>query len=196
MSLPAETLRLRPDVQAQEFAVTRQAYELKLARNQRLPSFNLSGSLTGQSSDLDNLFDAEQIVRSLAARLNYTLFDSGVLKTNEQSAELSLRQALANYQTTLLTAQQEVEDALTELAVNLQQQSAFQQAEASATLAEQLAGFEYESGLLDFSDRLQTQAELLSAQLALTENRGQILQAWVQLYRSLGGGWQDLTSSD
>ncbi|MAD47210.1 MAG: hypothetical protein CMI02_08955 [Oceanospirillaceae bacterium] len=190
LNLPAEILRQRPDVKAQEYAVIQQAETVNQARKARFPSFRLSGSLTGSGDNYADVFDADSLVRSVAASLSYALFDNGVLKNNELTQEIELDTALNTYRDTILTAQQEVEDALSSLYTAQQQKASYQQAEDSATLAEQLARYQYDAGMLDFTDLLDTQSALLDARNARVQNEGTILTAWVELYRAAGGGWQ------
>ena len=188
LSLPADTLRQRPDVRALEFSMIQQAQLLRQAEGQRFPSLTLSGSLASSSANSADLFSADSVVRALAASLSYTLFDGGVLKTNERTQALQLDKSLQSYRAGLLTAQQEVEDALSALNAAQQQQGAYLQAEESALLAESLARAQYDAGLLDFDELLTAQSSLLTARNSRIQNEGALLSDWVQLYRSAGGG--------
>lgn len=194
LTLPAETLRQRPDVKAREFALIAQGEAVVQARNQRFPTFTLSGSLTSSGQNVADVFDADSLVRSIAASISYSLFDSGVLKTNEQTQQLKFGQALQTYRTSLLTAQQEVEDALSALNSAQHQQTSYRQAEASAQLAEDLAQMQYDAGMLDFTDLLDAQSSLLTARNNRVQNDGTLLNDWIQLYRVAGGGWQNLST--
>ncbi len=192
LRIPADVLRQRPDVLAQELAVQEQAQSVALARISRLPSFGLSGSI-GTSSDLfADIFDVDAAVARLAGSLSALLFDGGVQRSNVKQSRLLLDQALLAYRSKLLTAQQEVEAALTQLETARRQQLSYQQALDAAEQAAELALFQYDAGLLDFSDLLTTQTALISARSSLLGNRSTILGSWIQLYRSLGGGWQNL----
>ena len=195
LNLPAETLRQRPDVKAQEYTVIQQAEAVNQARKARFPSFSLTGSLTGSGDSYGDVFDADSLVRSIAASLSYALFDNGVLKNTERRQKITLDQSINTYRLTLLSAQQEVEDALTSLYTAQQQQVSYQQAEDSARLAEELARYQYDAGLLDFTDLLDTQSSLLNAQNAKVQNEGAIFSAWIELYRSAGGGFQGVETT-
>lgn len=192
LALPAELLRQRPDVKAQEYALIAQGEAVTQAHNQRFPSFTLTGSLVGSDSNAGSIFDADNLVRTIAASLSYSLFDSGVLKTNEQTQQIKFEQALQSYHTSLLTAQQEVEDALAALASAQQQQQSYVQAESSAQMANRLAQMQYDAGMLDFDELLDAQSDLISARNSRVQNDGQLLSDWIQLYRVAGGGWQAL----
>ncbi|AJQ92536.1 outer membrane protein [Gynuella sunshinyii YC6258] len=195
LGIPADTLRQRPDVKAKEFAVKVQAENVVQAGNQRYPSFNLTGSLTGGGTRVSDLFDLDSFITRLATSLSYSLFDGGTVKKNMQSQQLQLQQSLLDYRAALLSAREEVENALGTLSSKQHKQKALQLAEDSASLALDLANVRYEAGLIDFETVLDAQSTLLTAQNELATNRGDILSAWIELYRSLGGGWQGLTST-
>lgn len=190
LTLPAETLRQRPDVKASEYALVVQGEAVVQAHNRRFPVLSLSGSLSNSGDNLSDVFSVDGLVRSIAASVSYSLFDSGVLKTNERTQQLKFEQALLSYRSSLLNAQQEVEDALAALVATQQQQVAYQQAEAAAELAGELAQLQYEAGLLGFDDLLDAQSDLLSARNNRVQNDGALLNDWIQLYRAAGGGWQ------
>lgn len=192
LEINAEVLRQRPDVQAKELAIKEQNEAIVLARHARYPSFALSGSITSRSQDVSDLFSADSVVASLAANLSYLLFDGGVLRQNIKVQKLRLEQSLENYRSALLTAEQEVTGALTALDSNQRQQTSFQQALSSAELAASLANMQYEYGLLSFTDLLDAQTSLLNSRTSLLNNQTAVLNSWVQLYRSMGGGWQGL----
>lgn len=191
----ADMLRQRPDVQAKEQAIKEQNEAIVLARHARYPSFALSGNITTSSQDISDLFSAETVVARLAANLSYVLFDGSQLRTNVKIQKLRLQQSLEEYRSTLLIAEQEVSGALTGLDSNQRQQSSYQQALESAELAASLASMQYDYGLLNFSELLEAQTALLNSRSSLLSNQAAVLGAWVQLYRSLGGGWQELALS-
>lgn len=192
LAIAAELLRQRPDVQVKEKAIKEQNEAIVLARHARYPSFALSGRITSSGLHASDLFSADSIVASVGANLSYLLFDGGQLRTNVKVQKLRLQQSLQDYRGTLLTAQQEVSGALTALDSNQRQQESYQQAFESAQLASNLASMQYDYGLLNFNELLDTQSAFLNSKSALLNNQSAVLGSWVQLYRSLGGGWQNL----
>lgn len=192
VQLPADVLRQRPDVQAREKAIREQNEAIVLARHARYPSFALSGSISSSSQSISDLFDADAMVARIAANLSYLLFDGGVLKQSIRMQELQLEQSLLSYRSALLTAQKEVEGALTRLDSTQRQQSSYEQALASAELSAELALMQFDAGLLSFTDLLDAQSSLVSSRSSILNNRAGILSSWIQLYRSMGGGWQGL----
>ncbi len=192
VSLNAELLRQRPDVKAQELAIVEQHEAVFLAKRARVPSFTLTGSISSSSADIGDLFSVQSIVSRIAANLAYVLFDGGSLKQAVEVQKLQLEKSLLDYQKTLLTAQQEVEGALTSLDVSQQRQISYNQALESAQLSLDLAQAQYDAGLVGLNAVLDAKAALLNSQNAVLTSHAEVLASWVQLYRSLGGGWQDL----
>lgn len=192
VQLPADVLRQRPDVQAREKAIREQNEAIVLARHARYPSFSLSGSITSNSQSISDLFDVDAMVARIGASLSYLLFDGGVLKNSIRMQQLQLEQSLLSYRSALLTAQKEVESALTRLDSTQRQQTSYQQALASAELSAELALMQFDAGLLNFTDLLDAQSSLVSSKNSILNNQAGILGSWIQLYRSMGGGWQGL----
>src|SRR5690606_23959174 len=157
LSIPAEVLRQRSDVQAQEQAVRAQTEAVVLARDQRYPSLGLSGSLSASGETYSDVFDVGAVVARSAANLALVLFDGGVLKQAVRTQQLQLEQSLLAYRSKLLTAQEEVENAVTRLASTRRQQQSFAQALESAELSARLSAQQFEAGLLSFSELLDAQ---------------------------------------
>lgn len=192
IGVPADALRQRPDVRRSEYLLRAQAARVAQAEANRFPSLTLSGDLGESSRSFPDLFDLSGFARSLAASVGYTLFDGGRLRRNVESRKLELERALLDYESVLRTALEEAENALSALGNSQKQQQALIIAEQSASLAAELASLQYQSGLVDFQTVLDTQQALLDTQSSLAANRGDIMTNVIQLYRSLGGGWQSL----
>ena len=129
-------------------------------------------------------------MRSLAGSLAATLFDGGRLRSWIAVQNAVQEQALIAYEKTLLTAFEDVENALTAYATGRQRVAARQQAAASARQANMLARTLYQAGAADFQKVLDTDRTRLSAEDGLASAEAELLSAVVQLYKALGGGWQ------
>ncbi|MFY9179183.1 MAG: efflux transporter outer membrane subunit [Venatoribacter sp.] len=191
LAVAAEMLRQRPDVKAKENAFKEQYQAVFLAKAARYPSFSLTGSLNSSNQSFADVFSVDNVVARLAASLSYVLFDGGVMRQNIATQKLQLEQSLLTYRSTLLTAQQEVENALTSLDTVQRQRESFQQALEAAELGYQVANMQFKAGLVGEEDMLDSQQALLNNQNSLLSNQASLLTSWVQLYRSLGGGWSD-----
>jgi multidrug efflux system outer membrane protein len=120
-----------------------------------------------------------------------------VLGFQQEAVEAQSKQALAQYQQTVLTAFREVEDAL--IAVQTARvQSEFQQQQVTALQsALKLAELRYKGGLANYLDVLVARRNLFEAELAWTSTRRLLLASVVQLYKALGGGWSpDMQSAE
>jgi multidrug efflux system outer membrane protein len=188
LGIPAQMLANRPDVMAAEYSF-RNAYELtNVARTYFYPSITLSGS--GGYSGYSSFFGLGSLVGNLTAGIVQPIFNQGANKTRLQVAKEQQQQALLNFQYTVLSAGQDVSNAM------MSYQTAGEKAttrviqlenlEKSVNYTQQLVRF----GSANYTEVLTAEQNLLTTQLNSVNDRLQQLQAIVFLYRSLGGGWQ------
>jgi outer membrane protein TolC len=123
------------------------------------------------------------------------VFDGGAGNANLRAQQAALTQAQASYQSTVLTALKDVEDALAALRGDRARLQHLQSAATSAELAALLAQQRYASGLIDFQTVLTTRRTLLSAQNSVASTLTDLGTDHVRLYKALGGGWQATPSS-
>lgn len=188
-ALPAELLRQRPDIYAAEREVAATAADIDGTRLRRYPRLTLKGSIgaaNSRSAHASNNFTAWSLG---PLELTVPLFDGGAHTASVRVAELQYQEALVSYQSKVRAAVGEVETALlnldsstakgrdAELAVDGYRQS-LQASEAS-----------YRSGLISLMVLHEARRELLTAENELVSWRQQRRQAWLALYRAVGGGW-------
>jgi outer membrane protein, multidrug efflux system len=190
LAFPADTLRQRPDVLAAEWRIQAARARLSAADAARYPSINLGGSLSLSALTLGTLTDGASLVKSLLASVSLPLYDGGARDAQVRSQEAALEQAQASYQGAVLTALQDVEDALAGLRGDQARLARLQASAAAALNADTLARQRYQSGLIDFATVLTTQRTLLSAQDSVASAQASLSTNHVQLYKALGGGWQ------
>jgi outer membrane protein, multidrug efflux system len=191
MTLPADTLRQRPDVRVQEQRVVAAVANLSSQERANFPSLRLSGSLGLSALTLGALSGAS-VAQSIAAGLSAPLFDAGANRAQIRVQEAAVEQARINYRATVLAALQEVEDALAQLQGDQERLVQLQISEQAARNAQLLANQRYSSGLVDFQTVLDTQRTLLSSQDSVATTQAAISTDYVRLYKALGGGWQPL----
>ncbi|MEX1167370.1 MAG: efflux transporter outer membrane subunit, partial [Hydrogenophaga sp.] len=189
LAFPAETLRQRPDVRAAELRVSGALARVAVADAARYPSFRLGGSLDLSALTLGTLTNGASLLKSLLASASVPLWDGGARSAQLRSQEAALEQAQASYQAAVLTALQEVEDALAGLSGDSERLVRLQSAASAAVNAELLARQRYQSGLIDFATLLTTQRTLLSAQDSVASAQASLSTGHVKLYKALGGGW-------
>jgi multidrug efflux system outer membrane protein len=190
VGLPAQLLENRPDVRQAEFNF-RTAFETtNMAKTYFYPSLTLTASGGFSNLQLTDFF-SNSVFYSLIGGLTQPLFNQGVNKTRLTNAQSRQVQALNNFQQSLLVAGQEVSNALYayEMAVE-KEDSRTKQIDAlikSVSYTQQL--LEYSSAT-NYTDVLTSEQNLLAAQLSGVNDNLQKLQAVVDLYRALGGGWK------
>lgn len=195
MALPADTLRQRPDVRAAQYKVEAALANLSAQEVANYPSLRLSGSLGLSALTLGALTNGASVAASLAAGLSATLFDGGANQAQVRAQSAAVEQARASYQASVLTALQEVEDALVQLQGDKARLQSLRQAEAAARNASLLASQRYQSGLIDFQVVLDTQRTLLSSQDSVSSAAAAISTDHIRLYKALGGGWTPQTAA-
>ena len=190
LSIPADTLRQRPDVRAAQWQVMAAVARVSQAQAQRLPDFKLGGSLGLSAVTLGALGGGGALVSSLLASVSMPLLDGGAGRAQVQAQQAALDQSGAAYRAAVLAALKDVEDALAALRGDRERLAALQLAAQAAGNASAMARQRYGSGLVDFQTVLETQRTLLSTQDAVAVVNIDIGADHVRLYKALGGGWE------
>lgn len=189
VGIPADTLRQRPDVRAAELKVLAERARTAQSEAERYPSLNLSGSFGWQALSVASLGGSGSLARSLVASLAQTLFDGGRVKSRIAAQNAVEEQALIAYEKSVLTALEDVENALGAYASGRARVEARRSAAVSAVEANRLARLQYQAGTVDFQKVLDTDRTRLSAEDGVASADADVLTAVVQLYKALGGGW-------
>jgi NodT family efflux transporter outer membrane factor (OMF) lipoprotein len=196
LGIPADVLRRRPDVRAAERKLAAQTARLGEAEAQRYPSFKLSGSVGLEALTLSGLTSGGAAVYSLLGSITAPIFDAGRIRANIETQDAVLEQARLAYKAAVLTALEEVENALVAVANSHEQQEKLTRAETAAREALQLAEQRYATGLTDFLTVLDSRRTLLGLENDLASSAGELADAQIQLYKALGGGWSPASESD
>lgn len=189
LALPAETLRQRPDVRVAEERIRAALARVEQADAARYPSFRLGGSIGLSALSLGSLGSGAAVTNALLASISAPLLDGGAARAQVRVQAAALEQARRAYQATVLTALQEVEDALVALRGDRERLQRLQAAAEAAQNAALLAQQRYGSGLIDFQSVLETQRTLLSTQDSVASTEASVAADHVRLYKALGGGW-------
>ncbi|KYC29429.1 Efflux transporter, outer membrane factor lipoprotein, NodT family [Sterolibacterium denitrificans] len=190
LPIPADTLRQRPDVRAAELGLAAELARLDQRRADAWPSLKLSGSLGWRAASTGALGSGANVAASLAASLAATLFDGGRIRARIDAQDAAAEQALIAYEKSILTALEDVENALAEQAAAQTRSQARSQAAAAAARAAALAQQMYRSGMVDFQRTLDAERTRLSSEDSEATARADELTALIRLYKALGGGWQ------
>ena len=186
--LPSTLLERRPDVAQSLYQLQAQTARIGVAEALRLPAISLTGLLGVASSELSDR-TSEGVVWSAGASLTGPLFNFGKNQRRVEIEEARTRQALFFYENTVLTAFREVEDALVAVETLQRQVEAVDRQAQAARNANELSKERYNQGITSYLEVLETERQLFSAELDLSELKQQQLSAYVGLYKALGGGW-------
>jgi multidrug efflux system outer membrane protein len=188
--LPSALLERRPDIQSAEQQLISANAAVGVARAQRLPSLELTGSGGVVSGALLALFTSPALLWNAAGNLVQPLFDGGRLSAEEDAARARSEQAALLYQSTVLQALREVSDALTGFQRSRELLSSRAALLEAASQAQSLAELRYQGGSSSYLDVLDASSRRLDAEFALVRARLDALLTYVDVYRALGGGWQ------
>jgi NodT family efflux transporter outer membrane factor (OMF) lipoprotein len=188
IGIPADTLRQRPDLRAAETRILAESARWQKQKAGRMPSLSLSGSL-GVEITSGALTGGTSLISSLAATLTQTVFDKGRIRQQIEAQGAVEEQAVITYESDVLTALKDVEDALTAFARDRERLASLQTAAAAARSADQLARIRYEAGQSDFTTVLETERTVLTLEDTLASTTADRTTALIQLYKALGGGW-------
>lgn len=189
--LPVELITRRPDIRASEARLQAANADLAAARAALLPSIQLTGQLGVQSLALSGLVNGPATAWSLAAGLTQPIFQGGRLRAQVDLSEARQEELLIDYRRTLITALGDVDTALGAVRQAQQRYEFLQQANREAELAFNLAETRYRAGAITLQTLLDTQRTWYQSQDSLVQQRSSWLQATVDLYRALGGGWSE-----
>ncbi|MGA2960986.1 MAG: efflux transporter outer membrane subunit [Candidatus Korobacteraceae bacterium] len=191
IGLPSQLLERRPDIAAAERTMAATNAQIGIAYAAYYPNLTLSATGGFESSTWKHLFDGPSRMWSVGPSVSETVFDAGLRRATINQYVATYNANLASYRQTVLTAFQQVEDALATLRILTQQIQQQHQAVESARVALDLEMKRYETGLDPYINVVTQQNILLSAQQTMAQIEIQRATASVQLIEALGGGWDN-----
>ncbi len=188
VGLSSTILERRPDISEALFRLHSQNAKIGVAEAMRFPAISLTGLLGVASAELGGLTDSGAIW-SAGAGLTGPIFNWNKNIRRVDIEEERTRQALLNYETVVLQAYREVADALIEIGTLKTQLASVKRKNAAAKNANRLSKLRYDRGVTSYLEVLDTERTLFSVGLELSELEQQYHNAYVKLYKALGGGW-------
>src|SRR6478752_7228246 len=166
-----------------------------VARANMFPALSLSGEFGFHSNDelnhsLSGMFSWQSKAAQAGASFVWPIFNYGRLVNQVRVQDAQFQQAILNYQNTVLTAQQEVENGLSAFYTELQALSSLTAAAAAAHRSTELSMIHYRSGETNYTTVLSTQQAQLSVDDSVASSRGSVALGVISIYRALGGGWE------
>ncbi len=188
VGLPSQLIERRPDIKEAEENYKAANEQIGVAVAMRLPSISLTGLLGLASDDLSTL-TSNGLAWSAGASLLGPVFQFGKNKRRVYIATYEAQQALLSYENTVLQAFKEVEDALVTIETIKRELTALQVRYHAAMNAENLSWQRYDKGVTSYLEVIDSQTQSFQAQLDYSQARQDLLSAYAQLYKALGGGW-------
>lgn len=191
IGIPMDLMTRRPDISAAGLRYRAAVARTGAAEAGKYPRLSLSGTLSLQSDSLDGLIDPDSLIYSLGPDLYFPLFTGGRIDSSIQQRASQAEQARLAFSQKLFEALSEVETAASGVVRTQEQVKNLQAAEASARESVELAESLFHSGLGDLFQVLDAEKQLVSLQESLLLAQQRALSEVVNLYRALGGGWED-----
>jgi NodT family efflux transporter outer membrane factor (OMF) lipoprotein len=190
VGLPSDLLRRRPDVQRAERELAASTAQIGVAEAQLFPKISLVGALGISSTSTSKLLEYASRYWSAGPTVQWNLLQGGSLRANVRVQRARSEQALDTYRQTVLVALEDAENALVAYAKEQTRRGSLTQSVQASETAFRLSSELYQSGLVDFLNVLDTERTLYAAQDALVGSTESVSLDLVQLYKALGGGWQ------
>lgn len=196
--LPSTLLERRPDIRQVEHELIAANAEIGVARAAFFPQISLTGSgggAFGRSSLFSSMMSSQNGIWSYGAQITQPIFTGGALRGNLKLAESQHRQELIAYKQSIQLAFRDVSDALIGYQkvhqVRLAQETSVKDLQDSVDTSL----LRYRGGITTYLEVLDGQRSLFESELALAQARGNEYQSLIQLYKALGGGWQEVVQT-
>jgi len=196
LSLPARIIQQRPDVRAAEARLHSANAQVGVAVAAMLPQFSISGALGGNADEFPWLFRTGGPFWSLIGGVTQPVFEGGTLLHRERAARAALKQAAAQYQSTVITAYQNVADTLHASLSDAVTLAADTRAENSAKVTYDLTRRQMEVGYVNYLTLLSAQTAYQQALLTRVQAQATRYGDTVALFQALGGGWWNRKETD
>ena len=190
VGLPSDLLRRRPDVRQAERQLAAATADIGVQTAELFPKFSLTGTAGLQSASASDWFTAGSRYWSLGPTVTWRILDFGRINAQIKGADARQQQALGTYEQTVLTAFQDVENALVAYANEQTRYQALSDSVVANRRALEIANELYTTGNGDFLNVLDSERSFFSAQDQLVDSQRTVTENLVTLYKALGGGWE------
>ncbi len=191
LGLASELARRRPDIRAAETQLHAATADIGVAVADFYPSVKLNGTNVGFNAlDLKNLWKGSSLQYVLGPSLSIPIFDGGRLKSTLQLREIQQQEAAITYHKTVLQAWHEVVNALVAYRTEQRRRARLKDQVDHSRRALALSRTRYDTGVTDFITVLVAAQTVLQAELQHAQSTTNVSTNLVQLYKALGGGWE------
>ena len=190
VGIPIDLMRRRPDIRAAERSIAAQSEQIGIAVSDLYPHFSINGEIALESEEFSDLFSSASTAGSIGPSFRWNLLNYGRIINNVQLQAAGLQELIAGYQNTVLTANQEVEDAMVAFLRSQQRVRFLESSVAETKEALRLLTISFEDGAISFTGVFVMQQQLVVRQDQLASARGDVATSLIELYKALGGGWE------
>ena len=190
VGLPADLLRRRPDIRSAERQLAAATAQVGAATADLYPRFSLLGNIGLQSVSASDWFSAQSRFWSIGPTISWPVFDAGRIRATIEIRNAQQEQALRQYEKSVLTAFEDVENALVNYGNEQTRYRSLLEAAAANRRALQMANDLYIQGLVPFLNVLDAQRTLYATESDLAQSEANMASNLVALYKALGGGWE------
>jgi NodT family efflux transporter outer membrane factor (OMF) lipoprotein len=189
VSLPTQLVRQRPDIRAAEARLKQATADIGIATANLYPQFNITADVGTVALTVAKLFSPGSLIWSFAGSVAQTIFKGGQLEHQKKAAEALFDQALAQYKSTLLSAFQDVANALRAIQADAEALKAQDAAVRAAAASLNIARAQFQTGATTYLSLLNAQQVYLNARVNLVRAQAQRFADTAALFQALGGGW-------
>jgi len=190
LGMPQDIIRRRPDIRVAERQLAAQSAQIGFAITELYPSFLIGGAVGTSAGESGNLFESDSQTWNLAGGFNWNIFNYGRLRSNVRLQDALFQQLLTDYRNIVLQAQGDVENAIVAYLKSHEQLAAYKTAAEASQRAVDVSTVQYQSGLIQFNTVISTLNAHAQQQDLLAATQGSVKTNLVQVYLSLGGGWE------
>ncbi|MDH4017971.1 MAG: efflux transporter outer membrane subunit [Xanthomonadales bacterium] len=187
--VPSDVLLRRPDIRRSEQLLISNNALIGVARAAYFPRISLTGLAGFVSGDLDAWFDSDSVAWAAGGALSGSIFTGGALSGGVKQAEALQQQSLFAYQQSIITALQEVEDAL--ISTQKAREKLLSDGRRVEALKEyaRMARLRYDNGFTSYIEVLDSERSLFAAKLTFVDTQKDIYVGLINTYKAMGGGW-------
>lgn len=195
VGIPSDLLRRRPDIRRAERTLAAATADIGVATADLYPRFSITGTFGFSSDEVGDLADGASRYWSIGPAMRWNIFDAGRIRSNIAVQDARAEAAIAKFETSILTALQDVEDSLVRYSREQVRRVALSRALEASRGALDISNELYTRGLTDYLNVLDSQRAVLAAEDNLAQSDRAVAQNVISLYKALGGGW-DETETD
>ena len=190
--MPSDLLERRPDIRRVEAQFAAATARVGQAKADYFPKFSLTGSAGREATQLHDMTLGLANVFSIGPSVSLPIFTGGMVRSNVAVQVARVKQAQATYESTVLKALEETDNALVNFDNERERRDRLEQVVRASQTALDLAQIQYKAGLADFLTVLDTERTLAGNQDELAQSQVIVIANLISLYKALGGGWQVL----